>query len=106
MTGFVLLYVVGALISLTLEGQYLGATEAGVLHQLMNPEFGSFTNPLTAIGGFFIMVWNWIQALWAVFTWDYCFFEGSLKIFRYVGWAGSIAMIVALVLAVRGTGSS
>lgn len=106
MTGLVLLYVIGMVISLTLEGEFLGSSETTVLYRLMNPEFGSFTNPLSAIGGFFIMIWNWIQAVWDILTWDYSFFRGSLETFRYVGWAGSIAMVVSLVLAVRGTGSS
>lgn len=106
LTGLALLYLGGMLISLTLEGQYIGADEANVFHGLLNPEFGSFTNPISAIGGFFIAVWGFIQALWAMFTWNYSFLDGPMEIFRYVGWAASIGMIVSLVLAVRGTGSS
>jgi len=106
MTGFALLYLVGMIISLTLEGQYLGVDEANVFYRVMNPNFGSFTNPISAIGGFFIMVWTWIQALWAILTWDYSFLRGSWEVLRYVGWAGSLAMVVSIVLAVRGVGSS
>ena len=106
MMGFALLYLVGMIISLTIEGQYLGVDEANVFHKVMNPEFGSFTNPLSAIGGFFIMVWTWIQALWAILTWDYSFLRDSWQVLRYVGLAGSLAMVVSIVLAVRGVGSS
>jgi len=105
-TGFALLYLVGMVISLTIEGQYFGADEANVFYKVMNPEFGSFTNPLTAIGGFFIMVWTWIQALWAILTWDYSFLRDSWEILRFVGLAGSLAMAVSIVMAIRGTGSS
>jgi len=106
MTGFALLFLIGTVISVTIEGQYVGVDEANVFYRVMNPNFGSFTNPLSAIGGFFIMVWDWIQAVWAILTWDYSFLQGSFKMFRYVGWAGSVAIVVSLVLAVRGVGSS
>ena len=106
MTGFALLCLVGMIISLTLEGQYLGENEHNVFWAVMSPDFGSFTNPISAIGGFFIMVWDWIKAVWAILTWNYSFLEGSFKILRYIGIAGSLAMVVSLVLAVRGTGSS
>ena len=106
MTGFALLYLVGVVISLTLEGQYFGTAEHSVFYDVMNPKLGSFVNPLSAIGSFFIMVWTWIQALWAILTWDYSFLRDAWKILRYVGWAGSLAMVVSIVLAVRGVGSS
>ena len=106
LSGFGLLFFFGMIISLTIEGQYFGATEANVFYRLMNPDFGSFTNPLTAIGGFFILVWTFVQALWAILWWDYSFLTGTWEILRYAGWAVSIAMVVSIVLAVRGTSSS
>ena len=104
--GICMLHLIGTVISLTIEGQYLGTDTTSTFFRMMRPEFGSFSNPLTAIGGFFIMVWAWVQALWAVFWWDYSFFAGYWEILQYLGWCVSIGIIVSLVLAVRGTGSS
>ena len=105
MAGFGLLFFCGMLISLTIEGLYMGTDTTNVFYRVMNPNFGSFSNPLLAIGGFFIMVWTWIQALWAILWWDYSFLTGSWEILRYAGWSVTIAMVVSIVLAVRGTGS-
>ena len=104
--GMLLLFLTGTIISLTLEQQYLGTSTVDTLFTLMRPDFASFSNPLTAIGGFFILVWNWIQALWDVLTWNYIFFTGYWEILRYVGWCISIGVVVSLILAVRGVGSS
>ena len=104
--GFGLLFITGMLISATMEGLYMSSDTSNIFYQVMNPDFGSFTNPLTAVGGFFIMVWVWIQALWAIFWWDYSFLSGSWEILRYFGWAVSLAMVVSIVLAVRGTSSA
>ncbi len=104
--GIVMLYLLGAVISGTLELEYVGAGTTGTLFDLIQPDFASITNPLTAIAGFFIMLWGWIQALWKVFWWDYAFFTGNWEILKYFGWCVSIGIVVSLVLAVRGTGSS
>lgn len=104
--GIFMLYLIGTAISLTLEGEYLGTGLVDTFFRVMRPEFGSFSNPLTAIGGFFIMVWAWIQALWAVFWWNYSFFTGYWEVLKYLGWCLSIGIVVSLVLAVRGVGSS
>jgi len=101
-----MLFLIGTIISLSLEGQYAGTGMTDTFFRMMRPSFGSFTNPLAAIGGFFIMVWAWIQAFWAVIWWDYSFLTGVWEILRYFGWCLSIGVIVSLVLAVRGTGSS
>lgn len=104
--GIFMLHLLGTAISLTIEGRYLGTGLVDTFFRVMKPEFGSFSNPLTAIGGFFIMVWAWMQALWAVFWWDYSFFTGYWEVLQYVGWCVSIGIIVSLVLAARGVGSS
>jgi len=106
MAGFGLLALLGMLISATIEGAYLGADDNNVFYQIMNPVFAEETNALLAVGGFFIWLMQWVVALWRIFMWDYAFLEGSFEIVRTFGWAISIAMVVAVVLAVRGTGSS
>lgn len=104
--GLLLLFLVGTLISITLEGEYIGTDTTNVFYKLMRPDFGQFTNPLSAIGGFFLLVWDWLQAFWSVFWWDYSFFVGTWAILKYVGWCISIGIVVSLVLAIRGTSSS
>ena len=101
-----ILFLAGTVISETIEGSFIGATETTVLYNAMNPAFTTTSNPLTAIAGFFMAVWGWIQALWTMFTWDYSFLTGTFALIRYFGWCVSIGMIVSIVLAVRGTGSS
>ena len=103
---FALAYSIGTFISYTIEGQYLGSSFTGTIDQALHPAFVSYTNPLTAIGGFFIMLWDWVQVFWAFASWKYSFFTGAWEIFRYAGWALSVGFIVSLVLAVRGTGGS
>lgn len=104
LTAFVILYIAGIVISLTLEGKYITSDEANVFHTLMKPEFGNFSNPLAAIGGFFKFTWVFLRALWTVLWWDYSFLTGPWEILRYVGWAGSIAMIYAIIQSLRGGG--
>lgn len=106
MAGILFLFVFGQIISLTIESQYVGTNLTDTFYALMRPDFAQFTNPLTAIGGFFIFLWEWVQALWAVFWWDYSFLEGTWEILRVFGWALSISMIVSILMAIRGTGST
>ena len=104
--GIAMLYLVGSMMSLTLEGEYLGTGVTDTFFRIMRPEFATFTNPLTAIGGFFVWVWAWVQALWAMFSWNYAFLTGYWEVLRYVGWCVSMGVVVSLILAIRGTGSS
>ena len=103
--AFSILAFCGMLISVTLEGLYIGTDETHVFWKIMNPDFASYTNPLLAVGGFFIWAFGFVQALWIIFFWDYSFLEGPFEILRMFGWAISLAMVVSLVLALRGTGS-
>jgi len=101
-----LLWLGGMFISNTLDQQYLGTDTTTPLFTLLNPSFGSFSNPLTAIGGFFILMWSWVQALWIMFWWDYSFLSGSWEILKYVGWCFSLGIVVSIIMAVRGVGST
>ncbi|GAH55757.1 unnamed protein product [marine sediment metagenome] len=127
--GLAMLFFIGTGISMTLENEYIGsegvqyedkygnpcdiddpgAKPVGVIstfYTLVKPDFAQFTNPLQAIGGFFVLAWNWIVALWKVFWWDYAFFTGTWAILKYLGWAISLGVIVALIMAIRGVGST
>lgn len=115
--GLAMLWLIGTLISLTLESTYIGQelqyTEAGAvvgtvstLDKLMNPEFQEFTNPLTFIVGIFNIVWDYLGVLWNMLWWNYVFFTGVWSIFKYIGWCISLGVVLMLVLAIRGTSSS
>ena len=106
LTAMGLLFLVGTIISLTLEGQYLDTGDTSIFWNIVHPTFTNYTNPLLAIGGFFIWMLDWARALWKMLWWDYSFFTGSYEVFRYVGLAVSVGFVVSIVLAIRGTGSS
>ena len=105
LVGFPMLWVIGTYISVTIEMQYPGTDTADLFYAMLRPDFGSFTNPLTAIGGFFMVVWDWIQALWIMVWWDYSFLTGVWEVLKLFGFCLSLAWVVSLVLAIRGTGS-
>lgn len=117
LVGLAILWIIGTLISVTLEATYIGQelqyTETGevvgtvsTLDKLMNPEFDEFTNPLTFVVGVFNIVWDYIGVLWNMLWWNYVFFTGVWSIFKYIGWCISLGLIMSLVLAIRGTSSS
>ncbi len=104
--GMVLLNVVGQVISLSIEGNYLGEETTSALYSAMNPPFITATNPLTAVGGFFISAWDWIQVIWEFLSWDFAFFTDEFILFRLGMIAFSVGVTVSLVLAIRGTSST
>ena len=107
-----LLWVVGMFISDTIESQFFSAESSSLLWQAIHPQFGSFSNPLTAIGGFFIMAWNYVQIVWAMLTWDYSFLKSTatysnpFEFLRVLGWTLSFGFVLSIILAIRGTGSN
>jgi len=107
LVGTFVLFIVGSYISFTLDKEFLGSDTTGTLHSLMiEIDFSEYTNPLTAVGGFFTVVGSWIKALWSCLWWDYSFFEGTWKILKYAGWALSIGLIAQVVGLFRGTSSA
>jgi len=89
---------------MTLEKQYAGTGLVDTFFALMRPDFTAGGN--IPIVGFFIVIWEWIQALWSVFWWDYSFFVGAWSILKYLGWCVSIGIVVSIVMAIRGVSSS
>ena len=122
--GLAILWLIGSMISLTLENAYLGSevqytthvvngisvqetsSVKSTLDVLMAPEFANITNPVTFVVGVFNVVWTYIKAIWNMLWWNYAMFTGVWSIFKYVGWCISLGVVVSLVLAIRGTGSS
>ena len=117
--GLATLWLIGTLISLTLEGSYIGQesqfamdgvnqVEVGTLSsldKLMSPEFSEMTNPISFVVGVFNIVWDYLGVIWNMLWWNYAMFTGVWAIFRYVGWCISLGVVVSLVLAIRGTSS-
>lgn len=121
--GLAMLWLIGTLISLTLEGSYLGQEaqyEIQMIHgvptqvrvgttstldKLMKPEFSEMTNPISFVVGVFNVVWDYVGLIWNMLWWNYVFFTGAWEIFKYFGWGISLGVVVSLVLAIRGTSS-
>lgn len=114
--GFALLWLIGSLISLTLEGTYIGQETqfdsggnpvgtVSTLDKLMRPEFSEMTNPISFVVGVFNIVWSYLGAIWNMLWWNYAMFTGVWSFFKYIGWALDLSIVVSLVLAIRGTPS-
>jgi hypothetical protein len=121
--GMAMLWLIGTLISLTLENSYLGQEpqyeeqiidgetvlvrvgSVSTLEKLMSPEFSEMTNPISFVVGVFNIVWDYLGIIWNMLWWNYSFFTGVWSIFRYVGWCISLGVVISLVLAIRGTSS-
>lgn len=114
--GLAMLWLIGTLISLTLEGSYIGQEAqydisgnqigtVSTLEKLMAPEFSEMTNPISFVVGVFNIIWDYVGILWNMLWWNYAFFVGVWSIFKYVGWCISLGIVVSLVLAIRGTSS-
>lgn len=99
--GLLDLNLIGQLISLTLEGQYLSSDTSSSFYALISFSFSQYTNVVSQIGGFFIVSWDIIRVLWDMFWWDYYFLTGPWVIFRLIGIACSIALAITIVMALR-----
>lgn len=103
------LFIACSLLSGLLEWQYLGTSQAGVFYRLLTDyKEIEFTNPLVAVGTFVSVGWEYIKTIWAMFWWDYAFFDGYWAILKYaIFYPISIGLIVSLVLsAIRGVSSA
>lgn len=100
-----LLYLVGTLVSLAIQAHY--PTDAGSLfYTIMHMDWASFSNPLGAISGFFVLISGLVQAFLGILMWDYSFFVGPYVIFQYAGWVFSVAILITFALSLgRGTSS-
>ena len=106
MVGFGMLYLAGTFISLTLEQQYIGSDTTSVFFRMLQPPFVEGGGVLSNIWGVFKVTGVWIEAVWSMLWWDYSFLTGTWAALRYIGWAMSIGLATAVILAIRGVGSS
>jgi hypothetical protein len=111
--GLAILWLIGSLISLTLENSYLGQEaqyDAGgnqvgtvsTLDKLMSPQFSDATNPISAVIEGFQVVWSYLSVIWNMLWWNYAMFVGVWVIFKYIGWCISLGVVISLILAIRG----
>lgn len=86
------------LLSLLLEGAYLGADSIGELATLMNPGFLEGTEEQ---GGVFVIAWNVIGLIPDMLFFNYSFLTGSWVIIKYIGWLLSAATMLVLMIALK-----
>ena len=103
MTAFVILTILSGII----EMQYLGTSDAGILHNIITaPKITTFNDPISIVVTLATATLNIAKALWQAFWWDYAFFQGYWVIIKYaLFWPISIGIIVAFLLAIRGVSS-
>ena len=104
--GMGMIYVILTVVSGISEGTYFGGTGVATIWSAMTG-FSAIdvTNPLTAVGGVIIHVYQILVGIFEILTWKFSFFVGVWSIFRYVLCAISLGIIVSLILALRGVSS-
>lgn len=105
--GMGMIYVVLLIVSGISEGTYFGGTGVATIWSVMTGfQAIDVTNPLTAVGGVLIAVWQILVGIFEILTWKFSFFVGVWAIFRYILCAISLGIIISLILAVRGVSSA
>ena len=105
--GFIMLFVICTISSLLIEAQQFGDSQTSHLYILLSPDIPSFWNPIGAAIAYVTVAWNYLQALWDMFWFDYSFFEGSWQLVRFIVFVPiSVGLVVSLILAaIRGVSS-
>lgn len=99
-------FIVGTLMSLLMEGLYLGAGQVGILSTLTGYNVVELNAagvlPLGKLGpGFFV------NGLPTIFLWDYRFLDGAFEIIKYIllwplSFGAIYGIVIAFVSAVQG----
>jgi len=104
--GLAMVYVILTVVSGIAEGTYFGGTGVGTIWSVITGfEAIDVTNPLTAVGGVLIQVWQILVGIFEILTWKFSFFVGVWAIFRWLLFAISLGVIVSLIMALRGVSS-
>lgn len=106
--GLIMLWGMFTVIAGICEQSTYGATEVGLVQQLMTqPEF---TSTFGVLGdAYTAMSWagNEIKVLWNMFWFNYPFFEGQWQTIRYIVFMPvSIGVIISMFFAIKGTSST
>lgn len=105
-TFFALMFLVCSILSGITEATYLGTAETGAIYKLMIWREISFNDPFSFLFSVPIAGWDFIKALWVLFSWDYSFFDGNMIVFRYMGWCVSLGLIVSFIMSITRRGST
>jgi len=101
-----MIYVILTVVSGISEGTYFGGSGVGTIWSAMTGfQAIDVTNPLTAVGGILIQVWQILVGIFEILTWKFSFFVGVWQIFRWVLCAISLGIIISLIMALRGVSS-
>lgn len=104
--GMTMIYVILTVVSGISEGTYFGGTGVGTIWSAMT-SFSAIdvTNPLTAVWGVMLNLWQMLVGLFEILTWKFSFFVGVWAIFRWILCAISLGIIISLIMALRGVSS-
>lgn len=105
--GMAMLYVVLTIIDGIADGTYFGSTGVGTIWSAMTGFHAiDVTNPLAAVGGVLIQVWQILVGIFEILTWNFPhIFSGVWAIVRYVLCAISLGIVISLVMSLRGVSS-
>jgi len=89
------------------EGESEIVSGSGVLYDLMTVPRLDTSNPIGFAWSAVVITGSFVGALWNMLWFNYSFFTGAWSIVRMVVfWPLSIAMILSIILAIRGTTSA
>lgn len=104
--GLFMLFGMLQLISGVIEMTTLGEGEVSTLQALMTAPVVDLSNPISALTSVMSVGWDYLGNLWDVFWFNYSFFQGQWLLVKYIVFIPiSIAMIISLVMMLRGVGS-
>lgn len=104
--AMIFLYLIGTIISTTIDGTWMTATDVAPIWGLMTQlGFSESSGLIQGIVGFITVPWTFVSFLWTVLSWNYGFLTdaGPWSMLRYFGWALSIGMVYSVMALLRGT---
>jgi len=105
--GLAMAYVILAVISGIPEGTFFGGTGVETLWECITGfQTLDVTNPVTVGAGVLMNLGKIFVGLFEILSWKFSFFTGVWIVFRMLMFAISLGIIISLLLAIRGTGST
>jgi len=106
LVGMAMIYVVMSVVDGIAGGTYLGGGGATIWSAMTGFQAIDVTNPLTAVGGVLIQMWQILVGVFEILTWNFPhIFVGVWSIVRWVLCAISLGIIISLIMALRGVSS-
>jgi len=105
--GMAMAYVILAVISGIPEGTFFGGTGVQTLWDSITAfQTLDVTNPVTLGAGILMNLGKLFVGVFEILSWKFSFFVGVWIVFRMLMFAISLGIIITLLLAIRGTGST